>query len=521
MAGLSGIVKNLAIPWLFQDIKNDKKTGTAVLERDGATKKVYFNNGDIVFASSSLNEDHLAEFLVRTGKITAEQRDILLETVKTSGKQEGTVLIERGIVMPADLVDNVNLQVKQIILDLFTWRNGTYQFHEGNLPQAEIIPLSMTTAGIIRDGIGSLDWQVLRRALPPPETVLRAAAVPPRLFRSADLTPEQKNIYAMINGSRDIEEICSLSLVGDFNTYKAIYALLAMRMVELGEGTAVPAAEARMSARDTARAASSAENREPLAGSADPVSRDAIQEAYAALDRQDHYQILGVDKTITPAELKKAYFRLAKRYHPDRHFEPDMADLKTVLETLFNRIHQAYETLSNDLKRNEYDRMQVQGTKKAPEVVKARNEKLEKRATAAKQFEIGMSAFKAGNFWGAEESFKWACQFDPENSKYFHFRGISLSRMPRRSHEAEEHLRKAIELDPEISTYHLELGNLYLKGGLKNRALQHFEQARELDPASEAARTAVLAAGGSTEPREEPRVQSGMFNKLFKESLKR
>jgi hypothetical protein len=72
MAGLSGIVKNLAIPWLFQDIKNDKKTGTAVLEKDGATKKIYFNNGDIVFASSSLKEDQLAEFLVRTGKITAE-----------------------------------------------------------------------------------------------------------------------------------------------------------------------------------------------------------------------------------------------------------------------------------------------------------------------------------------------------------------------------------------------------------------------------------------------------------------
>ncbi len=246
MAGLSGIVKNLAIPWLFQDIKNDKKTGTAVLEKDGAIKKIYFSNGDIVFASSSLNEDRLAEFLVRTGKITAEQRDTLIEAVRTSGKQEGTVLIERCIVRPADLVDQVNQQVKQIILDLFTWRNGTYQFNEGSLPQAEIIPLSMTTASVILDGVGALDWQVIRRVLPPPETVLRPAAVPPRLFRVADLTPEQKNIYAMINGSRTIEELCSLSVVGDFNTYKAIYALLAVRMVEPGT-----AEDARMSTRDT------------------------------------------------------------------------------------------------------------------------------------------------------------------------------------------------------------------------------------------------------------------------------
>jgi curved DNA-binding protein CbpA len=512
MAGLSGIVKNLAIPWLFQDIKNDKKTGTAVLEKDGATKKIYFSNGDIVFASSSLTEDRLAEFLVRTGKITAEQRDTLIETVRTSGKQDGTVLIECGFVRPADLVDNVNLQVKQILLDLFSWRNGTYQFNEGPLPQAEIIPLSMTTASMIIEGVGALDWQVVRKVLPPPETMLRPAAVPSRLFRIADLTPEQKNIYAMINGSRTIEELCSLSVVGDFNTYRAIYALLALRMVEPGT-----AEDARMSTRDTARAASGDNGAEPDAGKADPVTRDAIQEAYAALDKQDHYQLLGVEKTITAAELKKVYFRLAKRYHPDRHFEPEIADMKTVLEILFTRIHQAYETLSNDFKRNEYDRMHVQGTKKTPEVVKARSEKLEKRATAAKQFEAGMSAFKVGNFWGAEESFKWACQFDPENSKYFHYRGISLSRIPRRSHEAEEDLLKAIELDPEVSSYHLELGKLYLKSGLKSRALQHFNQALELDPASNAARKAVEAAGGATAPKEESKGQGGVFKKIFKD----
>jgi len=514
MAELSGIVKNLVIPWLFQDIKNDKKTGTAVLEKDGATKKIFFNNGDIIFASSSLTEDRLDEFLVRTGKISVEQRDALAEAVRTSGKQEGTVLIERGIVKPADLVDQVNLQVKRIILDLFSWRNGAYQFNEGPLPQAEIIPLSMTTASIIMEGIEALEWQVIRRVLPPPETVLRVAAVPPRLFRIADLTPEQKNIYAMINGSRPIDELCALSVVGDFNTYKAIYTLLAIRMVEQGA-----AGDARMSTRDTAPSAP-ADNGEPDAGKAGHVSRDAIHGAYAALDKQDHYQILGVDKTITQAELKKVYFKLAKRYHPDRHFEPEMADMKTVLEALFTRIHQAYETLSNDFKRNEYDRIQVQGTKKAPQVVKARNEKLEKRAAAAKQFETGMSAFKVGNFWGAEESFRWACQFDPENGKYFHYRGIALSRIPRRSHDAEEELRKAIELDPEISSYHLELGNLYLKGGLKSRALQYFTHALELDPTSDAARKAVEAAGGTAAPQEEPKGQGGVFNKMFKDGKK-
>jgi tetratricopeptide (TPR) repeat protein len=190
-----------------------------------------------------------------------------------------------------------------------------------------------------------------------------------------------------------------------------------------------------------------------------------------------------------------------------------------VLDTLFTRINQAYETLSNDFKRNEYDHfLQIQATQKAPEMAKARSEKQEKKATAATQFETGMSAFKAGNYWGAEESFKWACQFDPTNSKYFFYRGITLSRVPRRSHEAEEHLRKAIELSPEISSYHLELGNLYLKSGLKSRAFLCFSEALELDPASDAARKAVASAGGSTAPKkEEPKGKGGVFNKIFKD----
>jgi molecular chaperone DnaJ len=65
--------------------------------------------------------------------------------------------------------------------------------------------------------------------------------------------------------------------------------------------------------------------------------------------RPDYYKTLGVDKKATPEEVKKAYRKLARQYHPDRN--PD--DKKA--ETRFKEISQAYDVLGDPDKRKQYD----------------------------------------------------------------------------------------------------------------------------------------------------------------------
>ena len=65
--------------------------------------------------------------------------------------------------------------------------------------------------------------------------------------------------------------------------------------------------------------------------------------------KRDYYQILGVERTASPEEIKKAYRRLAKQYHPDLNPNDKEAERK------FKEIQEAYEVLSDEEKRRAYD----------------------------------------------------------------------------------------------------------------------------------------------------------------------
>ena len=70
---------------------------------------------------------------------------------------------------------------------------------------------------------------------------------------------------------------------------------------------------------------------------------------------RDPYEVLGVDKKASKADIKKAYRTLAKEYHPDRNKASDATEK-------FKEVTEAYEMLMDDSKRSAYDQYGFAGT---------------------------------------------------------------------------------------------------------------------------------------------------------------
>lgn len=69
------------------------------------------------------------------------------------------------------------------------------------------------------------------------------------------------------------------------------------------------------------------------------------------MSKRDFYEVLGIDKNANEQEIKKAYRKLAMKYHPDRNPDDPQAEEK------FKEASLAYEVLSDAQKRSAYDRM--------------------------------------------------------------------------------------------------------------------------------------------------------------------
>ena len=179
--------------------------------------------------------------------------------------------------------------------------------------------------------------------------------------------------------------------------------------------------------------------------------------------RGGYYQLLGVTSECTANQVKKSFYSLARRFHPDNHARS--GELTTRLEELMSIITEAYKTLANEETRIAYDKALAKMG-----ALNIHRERLATEESVEGWLERANQCLRAKNFAGSVVWLRKCVETAPEHALYQAMLARSLATLPQYHQEAIEHFQKAIDLDPWKEPVYLQFAELLEKMGLSSRA---------------------------------------------------
>ena len=221
-----------------------------------------------------------------------------------------------------------------------------------------------------------------------------------------------------------------------------------------------------------------------------------VLEAYDGLAFRTHSQVLGVPRDATEAQVREAYFRLAKRFHPDVHHDTALSDLRDKLEEIFTRLGEAYEVLCNPRIRASYER-ELARQEGAPAGSTVTADPARETEAAVEAIERGSESLAQERYWEAirlfESAIPWAEGALKQKARVLLARAYAKN--PGWVKQGEELLLAVLREEPDNLDALLQLGRIYKGQGLRSRALSTLRRVLELSPAHEEARHLIEDLG--------------------------
>lgn len=230
---LQGDLSRIQLPDVLSFVSMIRGTGRLAIRHADAERTLLWKEGDIVFAQSNSLDHTLGKFLLRNGKITAEQYDESRRKV-TGTTRHGKVLVQMGAISPKDLWWGVKNQVLEIIYSLFGWKDGEFAFYDSteDLAQERIV-IQLNTSSVIMEGIRRLDEAArIREKIPNLDVVFaRVPGVTPD-FHDLDMSEAEIAIYNNIDGRLNVRELTGRSDLTEFEVTRILFQLLLARLIE-------------------------------------------------------------------------------------------------------------------------------------------------------------------------------------------------------------------------------------------------------------------------------------------------
>jgi tetratricopeptide (TPR) repeat protein len=242
LMAIKGSLKEASLPDVIQLLCLGRRTGCLALADRQNFGTIYFEDGQITYASIVNRRDRLGDILVRTGRISSDQLRQAVD--RQEGDREhklGEILVELGALTREDLEGYMRLQIEEAVYFLFTWTSGTFNFEAGVRPEREDFLVRINPEFLLLEGARRVDeWSLIEKRIPSFDLIFQADQT--HIGESAPtLTPEEQRILPLLDGKRDVQQIMEELGLIEFEIGKALYGLITAGYAHrVGTSTAAP-----------------------------------------------------------------------------------------------------------------------------------------------------------------------------------------------------------------------------------------------------------------------------------------
>jgi len=338
---LQGYLAETPFPQLLHNLYALQATGLLQLNCEERKKVVYVVDGYPIFVRSNLVRECFGNMLAARGIIDDRECESSLQTVRETGKLQGTILIEMGLIDPQQLHDLLKMQASDKLLEIFSWAKGEFRFTPTAEFKQSVTRIQMSPANLIYQGIrGHFSEERLDAILQPHLQRYPALSQNPHFrFQDIELNPRQAQLVAECHGAYTLSALFARHPLSRFENKQLFAALYLTRFLDSHDQPLPEEQQTSLFAEPPER----------------QQKRQGFLRDYARMMKEDYLTLFGIDEAADDDALRRAYMQLAKKFHPDRYQnELFSRDLQQKVNNLFQHIREAYETLSHPARRHKY-----------------------------------------------------------------------------------------------------------------------------------------------------------------------
>jgi hypothetical protein len=326
----------------FGRVWAERVTGRFDFETRDGVRTLYVEEGRPVAADSEVAEDQLAALAQRDGLISRQQeRALRSELGGLAPRTLAVRMVERQLLKQTELYGLVRRHLEQVAYSLFGPDEVRYRFLSEAAPVDAKVALPQSALAFWVEGVRRKGDEVqLSAALGGPSALVRLREHSAELA-DLGLTAKERRLVGLIDGLRTQEELVFASGLDPSAAVRLLGALQALGVVEV-----------LAPARPTARAEASSELL---------IDLSRVAAKYEQVRNGDYFEILGVPRQSTSYEVRQAFDRLSREFHPARFAGLRDDALPGRLSEIGRMLAEAVDVLADDHTRRAYAQHLTEG----------------------------------------------------------------------------------------------------------------------------------------------------------------